>query len=299
MFGFLSVAFLLVMGRENVCGFSHLARRQKGTYLFMSEPSDTSSDDENVITIESEPFEPTEEEALVTSVLDQLPSFTVTNKEQRVSINEALLKLERLNPTPDAATSPLINGVWELRYAGGYTSEWALNSPTRQLALFLYSGGYSPGLFAISLAQQLPSGLVELDDIEISISRDQPRVEARLKAGFFGQSPQQEVVVRTELRVQSGVRLQEVYESAEVLGQTISIPTQLKYSRDLYVTYVDDDLMIIRDGSGVPEVLVRKDKVFLDKWGTEPGDVDDLTAPGTTEEDEDDNFGSDDLMPSD
>jgi len=259
----------------------------------MSEPSDTSSDDESVITIESEPVEPTEEESLVTSVLDQLPSFGMNNQEQRVSINEALLKLEQLNPTQDPATSPLINGAWELRYAGGYTSDWALNSPTRQLALFLYSGGYSPGMFALALAQQLPTGLVKVDDLEISISRDQPRVEARVRVGFFGQTPQQEVVVRTELRTQSGLRLQEVYESAEVLGQAISIPAQMKYARDLYVTYVDDDLMIIRDGSGVPEVLVRKEKVFLDNWGTEPGDVDDLTAPGTADE------GDDDSVPSD
>lgn len=294
MRSFLLIISVLAAGR-NVSGFSHPSLGKKFTTShLMSEPSDTSADDESVITIESEPIEPTEEEALVTSVLDQLPSFTMSNQEQRVSINEALLKLEQLNPTPDPAISPLINGAWELRYAGGYTSEWALNSPTRQLALFLYSGGYSPGLFALSLAQQLPAGLVKVDDLEISISRDQPRVEARLKVGFLGQTPQQEVVVRTELRTQSGVRLQEVYESAEVLGQAVPIPTQLKYTRDLYVTYVDDDLMIIRDGSGVPEVLVRKDKVFLDKWGTEPGDVDDLTAPGTIDDNDDD-----DLMPSD
>lgn len=293
MSSFLFIAYLLA-GRENVYGFSNLlVGRKHSTFLSMSEPSDTSSDDDSVITIESEPVEPTEEEALVTSVLDQLPSFTVNNQEQRVSINEALLKLEQLNPTANPATSPLINGAWELRYAGGYTSDWALKSPTRQLALFLYSGGYSPGLFALALAQQLPAGLVKVDDLEISISRDQPRVEAHVKVGFFGQTPQQEVVVRTELRTQSGIRLQEVYDSAEVLGQAISIPGQLKYARDLYVTYVDDDLLIIRDGSGVPEVLVRKEKVFLDNWGTEPGDVDDLTAPGTTDDEYDDSVPSD------
>lgn len=72
-----------------------------------------------------------------------------------------------MNPTEDPTSSPLLNGVWALKYSGGYDNEWALNSPTRQIALFLYSGGYSPGLFALSLANSLPSGLVELGDLEI------------------------------------------------------------------------------------------------------------------------------------
>ncbi len=47
-------------------------------------------------------------------------------------------------------------------------------------------------------------------------------------------------------------------------------PQALQYARDLYVTYVDEDLLIIRDASGVPEVLVRKEKTFSKNWGTDP-----------------------------
>ena len=89
------------------------------------------------------------------------------SKEVRSKITEALLKLEAMNPTPEPANSPLLNGVWSLKYAGGYDSEWALQSPTRQIALFLYSGGYSPGIFALSLASTLPSSFVETGDLEI------------------------------------------------------------------------------------------------------------------------------------
>lgn len=67
--------------------------------------------------------------------------------------------------------SPLLNGVWELHYAAGYEADWALPSRTRQLALILYSGGYSPDLFALNLANKLPSVLVDVGDLEISISR--------------------------------------------------------------------------------------------------------------------------------
>lgn len=149
----------------------------------------------------------------------------------------------------------------------------------RQLALFLYSGGYSPGLFALSLAQKLPSNLVSVGDLEISISREQPRIEAKVDVEFFGRSSEN-VVVKSRFDVQSGVRFSEVYESATVLGRTIPLPSQVQYARDLYVTYVDEDLLVVRDASGVPEVLVRKQKTFVDNWGTEPSSLDDMVAPG-------------------
>jgi hypothetical protein len=95
---------------------------------------------------------------------------TSVSKETRASINEAILNLEKMNPTEDPADSSLLNGVWTLRYAGGYDDNFALQSPTRQLALFAYSGGYSPGLFALSLASSLPSGLVDVGELEIGKS---------------------------------------------------------------------------------------------------------------------------------
>ena len=136
-------------------------------------PSDSSSEEhyETEAAVDVEATEPNEVEAQVDSVFDLLPADLAgvdsMDAAKRADINEALLKLERMNPTDDPAFSPLLNGVWTLRYAGGYSNEWALPSPTRQLALFLYSGGYSPGLFALSLAQKLPKALVELGELEI------------------------------------------------------------------------------------------------------------------------------------
>ena len=123
----------------------------------------------------------------------------------------------------------------------------------------MYSGGYSsPGLFALTLlAKQLPTQLVDVGELEISISRDQPRVEATVGVKVFG-GVENEVVAKSRLVVESDVRLPETYESATVLGNSIDLPEQIQYSRDLYVVYLDDDLMVIRDASGAPEVLVRK-----------------------------------------
>ena len=91
----------------------------------------------------------------------------------------------------------------------------------------------------------------------IAISREQPRIEATVPVKFLGGS-ENEVVVSARLDVDSSVRLTETYESATVLGNSIDLPQAVQYSRDLYVTYVDDDLLVVRDASGVPEVLVRK-----------------------------------------
>ena len=303
------------------------------TSVFMSEPpSDTSTDDESFFVVEEEADIVETSESLVNNVLSQLPTYLGDNvaDEVRKDLNEIILKLEAVNPTVNPAMSPLLNGVWELRYASGYSPEWTLPSPTRyvvccsdtvcsdcepwwtstqellytatsatilysptfsypshytstsrrQLALFLYSGGYSPGLFALSLAQQLPSALVDVGDLEITIARDQPRVEAKVTTLLLNGSLENSVSVRARLEVESAIRLKETYESATVLDQEVALPPLIQYSRDLYVTYVDEDLLVVRDASGVPEVLVRKVKQFTGNWGIEPSALDDMVPPG-------------------
>mmetsp|Transcript_26726 Transcript_26726/g.50666 ORF Transcript_26726/g.50666 Transcript_26726/m.50666 type:complete len:290 (+) Transcript_26726:169-1038(+) len=224
---------------------------------FTVEESPSTAEDDT-IDVENKPS--TASESVVSSIMDYLPSTLGSSgeisSEDRAAINEAILKLEALNPTEDPVYSSAINGVWTLRYAGGY-SESKIPSPTRDLALFLYSGGYSPGLFALGLAQKLPAQFVELGDLEISISRSQPRIEAKIDAKLFG-GAEETIEVKARLEVDSGVRFTETYESASVLGQTVDLPEALQYSRDLYVSYVDDDILVVRDGAGVPEILVRK-----------------------------------------
>lgn len=247
---------------------------QKNVFQLSSEPSDTSSDagrEDDFLTVETRDFISTPTESTVTALLNIVPTaLGEMSDSKRATINEVILKLESLNPTENPAKSSLINGVWELRYAAGYTSDWALASPTRQLALFLYSGGYSPGLFALGLAKQLPSSLMDIQDLEISISREQPRIQATvdLKSVLGSVS----VEVKAELDIESDIRMRETYESTSVMGRSIEFPEMLRYSRNLYVTYVDEDILIIRDDSGVPELLVRKEKSFSRSWGNDPSD---------------------------
>lgn len=227
------------------------------------QPSDSSSEDlVDLVDVESETIQPSDNDVLVNSILDQIPTEISGNvsKETRSKINEALFKLEQLtDPEMDLTASPLLNGVWSLRYAGGYSSDWAIPSPTRQIALFLYSGGYSPGIFALTLAQNLPAALCETGDLTITISREQPRIEANVGVKLLGGTAEQEVSVKARLDVESAVRFTETYESASVLGQNIELPEAVQYSRELMVTYVDEDILVVRDASGIPEILVRKE----------------------------------------
>ncbi|MCP4747682.1 MAG: hypothetical protein GY874_16310 [Desulfobacteraceae bacterium] len=82
------------------------------------------------------------EPSIASAIFDELPDdgkpVTSVSKETRAKINEAILKLESVNPTEDPTSSPLLNGVWSLRYSGGYDDDWAVNSPTRPIALFVY-----------------------------------------------------------------------------------------------------------------------------------------------------------------
>jgi len=122
--------------------------------------------------------------------------------------------------------------------------------------------------------------------LDVTISREAPRVEAQatVKTLLGGESS---VKVKSNLEVVSDIRLRETYESATVLGNNVlDLPKFMQYSREIYVTYLDEDLLIIRDGSGVPELLIRKEKSFTRNWGIEPTTVDDMLAPGEEDSEE-------------
>ncbi|CBN75326.1 conserved unknown protein [Ectocarpus siliculosus] len=178
-----------------------------------------------------------EEFEVKTDLLKQIDLSS--SKQMRTEVNELMLKLEPMNPTDKPAASAILNGVWE----------------------FLYTGGLSPGTLAVQVLSRVAktfSAVVDLKGITLTINRDQPRVEAAVKASVFGTEAQ--VKVRTRLEQKSDMRLQEVYEEAEVAGVTIPIPARIQPRRTLYITYLDDDIMIARDDTGAPDLLVRKQK---------------------------------------
>ena len=172
----------------------------------------------------------------------------------QAQVAELLLALEAMNPTQEPAGSDFLNGAWELLYTGGY-SKGFIDSPTRELALLFYTAGFRPGLLS-SLSDKLPPGLIDVDFVSLKISPGEPRVVGTVKTGIAGNL--QDLTTEGTLVQQSSVRLTETFTRARALGQAVDLPGPLKLSRDLYVTFLDQDFLVARDESGVPDVWLRQ-----------------------------------------
>ena len=131
-----------------------------------------------------------------------------------------------------------------------------MDSPARELALLMCTGGFRPGLWA-NLMGKLPSGLLYIDYVDLTIASNEPRVKGSVKVGIAGSSTQQLSIEGTLIK-KSDVRLTETIFKALALGQSVDLPGPLKLSRDLIVTFLDKDLLIARDESGVPDIWLRK-----------------------------------------
>lgn len=194
---------------------------------------------------------------LISLVSEGMLDFSSPMK--RASVNELLLRLEALNPTPMPAYSSLLNGAWE----------------------FLWTGGISPGILGLQLASRLStyaSGAVEVGETVLTISRAQPRVEVQTSLKVFGR--ENRINIRTRLEPASGLRLEETYTEASMGNLRVPFPDQEQiFKRPLFVSYLDDDLLVVRDSFGAPDILMRKDKAFLSNTGV-PSATDDDTSPG-------------------
>ena len=91
----------------------------------------------------------------------------------------------------------------------------------------------------------------------IAISSEQPRVEASTTVTLAGLGAQ-DIKVTTTLEAETGARLKETYSGLSAAGRDLDVPANLRYSRKLFVTYLDEDILVMRDESGVPDVLLRK-----------------------------------------
>jgi len=169
-------------------------------------------------------------------------------KPDKAAIGEILLALEARNPTPSPATSELLNGKWKV----------------------LYATGASPGLQALTLllkgaeqAPKSPSGaeLIDVQDTFITIQAEQPRVEAATKVRVLSFESTAKLLCRLE--AESAVRLLETYDAAETDGFPVKLPAlpfqsgPLQYKRTVIATYLDEEVLVLRDSAGRPDVLMR------------------------------------------
>jgi len=177
-------------------------------------------------------------------------------KSMRGRLDEAILELERTNPTEEPAYSEMLDGTWNVKYVGTY-APGILDSPTRELALFLYSGGFSPGNALTSFAQGFwgqSFGLkVSNKVVRIRSGRD---VEASSDVEVFGQ--QTKLSYKAEIFPLSSTRISEEIVSAELPVPVGKQDAVVELRRNIFITFLDEELMIVRDESGVPDVLLRE-----------------------------------------
>ena len=70
-------------------------------------------------------------------------------------------------------------------------------------------------------------------------------------------STTQPLMLRANLSPRSAVALREDFLETEAFGQRSLLPGPMAVSRTLFVAYLDEDLLIVRDDSGRPSVLRR------------------------------------------
>jgi len=188
-------------------------------------------------------------------------------KPDKAAIGEILLALEARNPTPSPATSALLNGKWKV----------------------LYATGASPGLQALTLllkgAQQAPKSpsgaeLIDVQDTFITIQAEQPRVEAATKVRVLSFESTAKLLCRLE--AESAVRLLETYDAAETDGFPVKLPAlpfqsgPLQYKRTIIATYLDEEVLVLRDSAGRPDVLMRCSEPAADPAPATAEQLDDL-----------------------
>mmetsp|Transcript_33430 Transcript_33430/g.73132 ORF Transcript_33430/g.73132 Transcript_33430/m.73132 type:complete len:339 (-) Transcript_33430:169-1185(-) len=208
-------------------------------------------------------MEPTEKrQKAKDDLMDLLDDATVQQevlrpegKPTRGRVDELILALERYNDCVDPAYSELIDGSWKVKYSAS-VAPGLLSSPTRELALFLYGGGFSLGSALSSFVDGFWGQTLGLKlrskKLEIMGGRD---VSASAEVEVAGRKETLKYVA--ELMPLSGQRMSEEILSVDVgpLGNQ-DLPLELR--RSFLITYLDDDIMTVRDESGSAEVLVRK-----------------------------------------
>lgn len=173
----------------------------------------------------------------------------------KADINEMLFRLEPLNPTEEPAYSSLLKGEWEFKFVGSM-AQGILPSPTREIALLLSAGGYTPGRFGLDIAARLPKDVVDVKSLKLKIQDQAPTATISTIIKLPG-NRDVEVSLDTNLEPESDFTMSETYQSLTAMGQSLDLPANLRSKRRFYIRYLDEEIMVVRDDTGVADVLVR------------------------------------------
>lgn len=193
-----------------------------------------------------------------------------TTELQRIDVNERIVSLERLNPTPRPTTSPYLEGKWSF--------EW-------------FGSGSLGFLAAQFLLERFPPELANLSKLDVVIKDLYTNTAASLK---LLNSIESNFTISSKLTVEGPLRMKQEFMDGLIESPKVneeSIPQQLRgafaqatntlqqlpvpikdavaggfkiplggsLERFFMISYLDDEILIVRDATGTPEVLTRLD----------------------------------------
>ncbi|KNA24995.1 hypothetical protein SOVF_010350 [Spinacia oleracea] len=185
---------------------------------------------------------------------------------QRIDVMERIIALERLNPTPRPTTSPYLDGRWNF--------EW-LGSGSPAVAQFFM--------------ERFPTTLANLSKMDVSLKDSYSKVTANFR---LLNSVESKFTLSSKLTIEGPLRMKEEYVEGILDSPTIveeSVPDQLRgplgqavgavqqlpvlikdaissgiriplsgsMQRMFMISYLDEEILIIRDPFGAPEILTR------------------------------------------
>lgn len=200
-------------------------------------------------------------EALVTGKITEV---------QRIDVMERITGLERLNPAPRPTTSPYLEGRWNLDWFGSGSPAFSASQvllerfPTTLANLLkmdvLLKDGYAKVTANLRLLNSVESKVI----LSSKLSVEGPqRMKEEYVEGFIESPSVIEEAVPEQLKSALGQAAGAVQQLPAVIKDVVStgirVPLSGTFQRMFMISYLDEEIFIIRDAFGVPEVLTRLD----------------------------------------
>ncbi|KAL6534597.1 putative plastid-lipid-associated protein 13, chloroplastic [Orobanche gracilis] len=184
-----------------------------------------------------------------------------TTDVQRIDVNERIVSLERLSPMPRPTSSPYLEGRWNFEWFGSGSLGFVA-------ARFLLEK-FPPELAnLLKIDVVIKDGYLKVIESRFIISSklyvEGPlRMKEEYVEGFLESPKVNEEYIPQQLRgalSQAASRVQQLpIPIKDVLAGGMKVPLGGMFGRLFMISYLDDEILIIRDISGVPEVLTRLD----------------------------------------
>ncbi|KAL9233126.1 hypothetical protein vseg_008160 [Gypsophila vaccaria] len=186
---------------------------------------------------------------------------------QRIDVMERITVLERLNPTPRPTTSPYLEGRWNFEWlvSGSPAAQFILERFPTSLAnvskmdLFL-KDNYAKVAASLRLLNSVESKFT----VSSKLSVEGPlRMKEEIVEGLLESPSVVDEAVPDQLRSALGQAAGAVQQLPvpirDVVSNGIRLPLSGSFQRLFMISYLDEEIFIIRDAFGAPEVLTRLD----------------------------------------